>query len=86
MHKFEPLWVSDATLNNISINSETKIRSIYISSNLVEGRTKIWQLQNLFLTLFGLIFRRIYIYILKNWSQFFFGSWKNKLKNVVHTV
>ena len=22
----------------------------------------------------------------KNWSQFFFGSWRNKLKKVVHTV
>jgi hypothetical protein len=22
----------------------------------------------------------------KDWSQFFFGSWRNKLKNVVHTV
>ena len=31
--------------------------------NPVEGRTKIWQLYNLILTLFGLIFRRIYIYI-----------------------
>ena len=34
-----------------------------VSSNPVEGRTKIWQLKNLILTLFGLIFRRIYIYI-----------------------
>ena len=34
-----------------------------VSSNPVEGRTKIWQLQNLILTLFGLIFRRIYICI-----------------------
>ena len=24
--------------------------------------------------------------IIKDWSQFFFGSWRNKLKNVVHTV
>ena len=23
--------------------------------------------------------------LFKEWSQFFFGSWKNKLKNVVHT-
>ena len=36
-----------------------------VGSNPVEGRTKIWQLYNLILTLFGLIFRRIYIYILK---------------------
>ena len=34
-----------------------------VSSNPVEGRTKIVQLKNLILTLFGLIFRRIYIYI-----------------------
>ena len=33
-----------------------------VRSNSVEGRTKIWQLKNLILTLFGLIFRRIYIY------------------------
>jgi hypothetical protein len=32
------------------------------SWNPVEGRTKIWQLKNLILPLFGLIFRRIYIY------------------------
>jgi hypothetical protein len=37
-----------------------------VSSNPVEGRTKIWQLKNLILTLFGLIFRRIYIYIQTN--------------------
>ena len=36
-----------------------------VSSNSVEGRTKIWQLNNLILTLFGLIFRHIYIYIQK---------------------
>jgi hypothetical protein len=30
-----------------------------VSSNPVEGRTQIWQLKNLILTLFGLIFRRI---------------------------
>ena len=35
-----------------------------MSSNPVEGRTKICQLKDLILTLFGLIFRRIYIYIL----------------------
>ena len=34
-----------------------------VSSNPVEGRTNILQLNNLILTLFGLIFRRIYIYI-----------------------
>ena len=34
-----------------------------VSSNHVEGRTKIWQLKNLILTLFGLIFRCIYIYV-----------------------
>ena len=33
---------------------------IGVSSNPVEGRTKIWQLKNLILALFGLIFRRIY--------------------------
>jgi hypothetical protein len=32
-----------------------------VSSNLVEGRTKNCQLKDLILTLFGLIFRRIYI-------------------------
>ena len=32
----------------------------------VEGRTKIAQLKNLILTLFGLIFRRIYIYVWKS--------------------
>ena len=31
-----------------------------VSSNPVEGRTKILQLKDLILTLFGLIFRRIY--------------------------
>jgi len=36
-----------------------------VSSNPVEGRTKIWQLKNLILTLFGLIFRRIYIYYIR---------------------
>ena len=30
-----------------------------VSSNLAEGRTKIGQVKNLILTLFGLIFRRI---------------------------
>ena len=34
-----------------------------VSSNLVEGRTKNYQLKDLILTLFGLIFRQIYIYI-----------------------
>ena len=34
-----------------------------VSSNPVEGRTNILHLNNLILTLFGLIFRRIYIYI-----------------------
>jgi hypothetical protein len=33
-----------------------------MSSNPVEGRTKICQLKDLILTLFGLIFRRIYIW------------------------
>ena len=33
-----------------------------VSSNPVEGRTTIWQLWNLILTLFGLIFRRIYVW------------------------
>ena len=32
-----------------------------VSSNPVEGRTKIWQHTNLILTLCGFIFRRIYI-------------------------
>ena len=32
-----------------------------VSSNPVEWRTQIWQLKNLILTLFGLIFRRIYM-------------------------
>jgi hypothetical protein len=32
-----------------------------VGSNSVEGRTTIWQLKNLILTLFGLIFRRIYV-------------------------
>ena len=35
-----------------------------VSSNFVEGRTKICQLKDLILTLFGLIFRRIYIYLI----------------------
>jgi len=26
------------------------------------------------------------VYFIKDWSQFFFGSWRNKQKNVVHTV
>ena len=33
-----------------------------VSSNPVEGRTKICQLKDQILTLFGLIFRRVYIY------------------------
>ena len=33
------------------------------------GRTKIYQLKDLILTLFGLIFRRIYIYIYCIYSQ-----------------
>ena len=36
---------------------------ISVSLNPVEGRTKICQLKDLILTLFGLIYRRIYIYI-----------------------
>jgi hypothetical protein len=32
-----------------------------VSSNPVEGRTKIWQLKDLILTLFGLFFRHIYL-------------------------
>ena len=35
-----------------------------VSSNSVEGRTKICQLKDLILSLYGLIVRRIYIYIL----------------------
>ena len=35
-----------------------------VSSNPVERRSNIWQLKNLILTLFGLICRRIYIYML----------------------
>jgi hypothetical protein len=31
-----------------------------VSSNSVQGRTKICQLKNLILTLFGLIFRRVF--------------------------
>jgi hypothetical protein len=27
-----------------------------------------------------------HLIFIKDWSQFFFGSWRNKLKNVVHTV
>jgi hypothetical protein len=34
-----------------------------VSSNPVEGRTKLCQIKDLILTLFGLIFRRIYIYV-----------------------
>ena len=34
-----------------------------VSSNPVEGRTQILQLNNIILTLFGLIFRHIYIYM-----------------------
>jgi hypothetical protein len=34
-----------------------------VSSNPVEGRTKIRQLKDLIITLFALIFRRLYIYI-----------------------
>ena len=34
-----------------------------VNSNPVEGRTKHCQLKDLILTLYGLIFRRIYIYI-----------------------
>jgi hypothetical protein len=33
-----------------------------VSSNPVEGRTKIYHLKDLILTLFGLIFRRIYMF------------------------
>ena len=33
-----------------------------VSSNPVDGRTKIWQLKDLILTLFGLIFRHIHIH------------------------
>ena len=36
-----------------------------VSSNPVEGRTKFCQLKDLILTLFGLIFRRIYILVEK---------------------
>ena len=43
-----------------------------VSSNPVEGRTKIWQLKKL--TLLGLIFRRIYIYIKKS----------NEIRMLVH--
>jgi hypothetical protein len=53
-------------LYNILKNAELRLLLQCIngvSSNPVEGRTKIWQLKNLILTLFGLIFRRIYIYI-----------------------
>jgi hypothetical protein len=32
------------------------------------------------------IFFRPYCEIFKDWSQLFFDSWRNKLKNVVHTV
>ena len=37
-----------------------------VSSNPVEGRTKICQLKDLILTLFGLIFKRIYIHCIKS--------------------
>ena len=51
-------------INDLSSESEVSNgcpSNIYngVSSNPVEGRTKIRQLKNLILTLFGLIFRRI---------------------------
>jgi hypothetical protein len=45
-----------------------------VSSNPVEGITQIWQLKDLILTLFGLIFRRIYN-VLTCWSNL----WENKI-------
>ena len=51
-----------------------------VSSNPFEGRTKIWQLKNLILTLFGLIFRHIYIYMCVCISNFTFilrHKWNN---------
>jgi hypothetical protein len=42
---------------------------IGVSSNPVKGRTKIWQLKDPILTLFGLIFRCIYIYIYIHWKS-----------------
>ena len=65
-----------------------------VSSNPVEGRTKIWQLKDLILTLFGLIFRRIYdvkhqsinqsinhiyIYRRKKYKCFCWHSWEKKI-------
>jgi hypothetical protein len=41
-----------------------------VSSNPVEGRTKIYQLKDLILTLFGLIFRRIYAYTCVYWFYY----------------
>ena len=49
-----------------------------VSSNPVEGRTKIGQLKNLILTLFGLIFRRIYIYI------YIYIKKSNEIRMLVH--
>ena len=47
-----------------------------MSSNPVEGRTKIWQLEDLILTLFGLIFRRIEI----DYVRYIFAARKPQCK------
>jgi hypothetical protein len=52
-----------------------------VSLNPVEGRTKICQLKDLILTLFGLIFRRVYIYNIRTLSvniKFICTSFRNK--------
>jgi hypothetical protein len=56
-----------------------------VSSNPVEGRTKICQLTDLFLTLFGLIFRRIYIKVntLKMFINFIGNIFYARKRNII---
>jgi hypothetical protein len=56
-----------------------------VSSNPVEGRTKICQRTDLFLTLFGLIFRRIYIKVntLKMFINFIGNIFYARKRNII---
>ena len=62
---------------DVVFHKSKKKTKINILNNVIS-----WSLSN---------FHHIYylesiIFLIKDWSQFFFGSWRNKLKNVVHTV
>ena len=77
-----------ATFDKLSLEAEINFITLNIDSSdgleIIKCQIQ-WNLskQNLHVTSCCV---KIINDLFKDWSQFFFGSWRNKLKNVVHTV